>query len=64
MPTHSSFTPLPITGIDHDGKRRCDPQAKRKLIEACHEPGISLAGLALAHRAAAGKQPMAARIAE
>jgi transposase len=26
-----------------------DPQAKRKLIEACLEPGISLAGLALVH---------------
>lgn len=49
MPTHSSFTPLPITGIDRGGKRRYDPQAKRKLIDACLEPGISLAGLALAH---------------
>lgn len=49
MPTHSSFTSLPITGIDRGGKRRYDPQAKRKLIEACLEPGISLAGLALAH---------------
>jgi transposase len=49
MPTHSSFTHLPITGIDRGGKRRYDPQAKRKLIEACLEPGISLADLALAH---------------
>jgi transposase len=49
MPTHSSFTHLPITGIDRGGKRRYDPEAKRKLIEACLEPGISLAGLALAH---------------
>jgi transposase len=49
MPTHSSFTPLPITGIDRGGKRRYDPQAKRALIQACLEPGISLAGLALAH---------------
>ena len=49
MPTHSSFTPLPIIGIDRGGKRRYDPQAKRKLIQACLEPGISLAGLALAH---------------
>ena len=49
MPTHSSFTPLPITGIDRGGKRRYDPQAKRALIQACPEPGISLAGLALAH---------------
>lgn len=49
MPTHSSFTPLPIIDIDRGGKRRYDPQAKRRLIEACLEPGISLAGLALAH---------------
>lgn len=49
MPTHSSFTPLPIIGVDRGGKRRYDPQAKRKLIQACLEPGISLAGLALAH---------------
>ena len=49
MPTHSSFTPLPITGIDRGGKRRYDPQAKRALIQACLEPDISLAGLALAH---------------
>jgi transposase len=30
-------------------KRRYDPEAKRALIQACLEPGISLAGLALAH---------------
>lgn len=49
MQTHSSFTPLPTIGIDRGGKRRYDPQAKRALIQACLEPGISLAGLALAH---------------
>lgn len=49
MQTHSSFTPLPIIGIDRGGKRRYDPQAKRALVQACLEPGISLAGLALAH---------------
>lgn len=49
MQIHSSFTPLPIIGIDRGGKRRYDPQAKRALIQACLEPGISLAGLALAH---------------
>jgi transposase len=49
MQTHSSFTPLPIIGIDRGGKRRYDPRAKRALIQACLEPGISLAGLALAH---------------
>ncbi len=49
MQIHTSFTPLPIIGIDRGGKRRYDPQAKRALIQACLEPGISLAGLALAH---------------
>lgn len=49
MQIHSSFTPLPIIGIDRGGKRRYDPQAKRALIQSCLEPGISLAGLALAH---------------
>ncbi len=49
MPTHSSFTPLPIIGVDRGGKRRYDSQAKRQLIEACLAPGVSLAGPALAH---------------
>lgn len=49
MQTHSSCTPLPIIGIDRGGKRRYDPQAKRALIQACLDPGISLSGLALAH---------------
>lgn len=49
MQTPSSFTPLPIIGIDRGGKRRYDPQAKRALVQACLEPDISLAGLALAH---------------
>ena len=49
MQTHSSFTLLPIIGIDRGGKRRYDLQAKRALIQNCLEPGISLAGLAPAH---------------
>jgi len=32
-----------------DGRRRFDAQAKRALIEACLQPGVSVAGLALAH---------------
>ena len=32
-----------------DGRRRFDAQAKRELIEACLQPGVSVAGLALAH---------------
>jgi len=49
MPTHPSYTPLPVIGVDRGGKRRYDPRAKRKLIEACLEPGVSVTGLALAH---------------
>lgn len=32
-----------------DGRRRFDVQAKRELVEACLQPGVSVAGLALAH---------------
>lgn len=32
-----------------DGRRRFDPQAKAALIEACRQPGVSIAGLALEH---------------
>jgi len=32
-----------------DGRRRYDPQAKRALIEACLQPGVSVARLALEH---------------
>ncbi len=32
-----------------DGRRWFDPQAKRELIEASLQPGVSVAGLALEH---------------
>ena len=32
-----------------DGRRRFDAQAKCELTEACLQPGVSVAGLALAH---------------
>jgi len=32
-----------------DGRRRYDPAAKRALVEACLQPGASVAGLALAN---------------
>jgi transposase len=32
-----------------DGRRRFDARAKRELIEACLQPGVSVAGLALTH---------------
>lgn len=41
------FFPLRVTGVTAAGKRRFDPESKRKLIEACMQPGASIAGLAL-----------------
>ncbi|WP_100249382.1 IS66-like element accessory protein TnpA [Paraburkholderia ginsengiterrae] len=41
------FSPLRVTGVTAAGKRRFDPEGKRKLIEACMQPGASIAGLAL-----------------
>ena len=41
------FFPLRVTGVTATGKRRFDPEGKRKLIEACMQPGASIAGLAL-----------------
>jgi len=32
-----------------DGRRRFDPRAKRELVQACLQPGVSVAGLALQH---------------
>lgn len=39
--------PLRVTGVTAAGKRRSDPESKRKLIEACMQPRASIAGLAL-----------------
>lgn len=40
---------LTVIGLRRDGRRRYDPQAKRALVEAALQPGVSLAGLALKH---------------
>jgi transposase len=40
---------LTVTGIRRDGRRRYDPQSKRRLAQACLQPGVSLAGMALKH---------------
>ena len=32
-----------------DGRNLYEPSAKRRLIEACMEPGVSISGMALAH---------------
>ena len=40
---------LEITCVRRDGRRRYEPASKERLIEACLQPGVSLAGLALQH---------------
>lgn len=46
---HSETTGLKVVNVGRDGKRRYDRQTKQKLVEACLEPGASVAGLALKH---------------
>lgn len=41
--------PLRVTKVLRNGKRRFDPVEKDRLIDAALEPGVSVAGLALAH---------------
>jgi transposase len=38
-----------IVGHRRDGRCRYDPEAKRELVEACLQPGVSVAGIALEH---------------
>lgn len=40
---------LAVIKVLGNGKRRFDPVAKARLIDACLEPGVSVAGLALEH---------------
>jgi transposase len=40
---------LRVIRVLGNGKRRFDPVEKERLIDACLEPGISVAGLALEH---------------
>jgi transposase len=46
-PDDLDFLPLKVTHIDKGGRRCFDPEDKRRLIEACQRPGVSVAGLAL-----------------
>lgn len=39
--------PLRVVRIRSNGKRDCDPIAKRRLIELCRRPGVLIARLAL-----------------
>ena len=41
--------PLRVVRVLRNGKRWFDPVEKERLIDACLEPGVSVAGLALAH---------------
>ena len=38
---------LRVTAVLRNGRRRFDPVSKARLVEACLEPGVSVAGLAL-----------------
>src|SRR5215471_11390939 len=40
---------LETLGVLQNGRRRYDPASKQRLVEACLQPGVSLAGLALRH---------------
>jgi transposase len=42
-----SFLPLQVVRVGVGGKRTFDTQGKRRLIEACRQPGVSVAGMAL-----------------
>ena len=40
---------LEVVGVLRNARRRYDPGSKRRLVEACLQPGVSLAGVALRH---------------
>jgi transposase len=40
---------LEVVGVLRNGRRRYDPASKRRLVEACVQPGVSLAGVAMQH---------------
>jgi transposase len=40
---------LEVVGVLRNGRRRYDLASKRRLVEACLQPDVSLAGLALQH---------------
>jgi transposase len=42
-----SFLPLKVSRVGPTGKRTFDPDGKRRLIEACRRPGVSISGMAL-----------------
>ena len=42
-----SFLPLKVSRVGPTGKRTFDPDGKRRLVEACRRPGVSISGMAL-----------------
>jgi transposase len=40
---------LEVVGVLRNGRRRYDPASKRRLVESCLQPGVSLAGVAMRH---------------
>ena len=40
---------LEVVGVLRNGRRGYDPASKRRLVEACLQPGVSLAGVAMRH---------------
>lgn len=42
-----SFLPLKATKVGATGKRTFDTDSKRRLIQACRRPGVSISGMAL-----------------
>jgi transposase len=49
MSDPSNSMKLDVVGVLRNGRRRYDPVSKQRLVEACRQPGASLAGLALRH---------------
>jgi transposase len=45
--SYADFLPLRVINVGADGKRSFDKRDKQRLIEACLEPGVSVAGMAL-----------------
>jgi transposase len=43
----SDFLPLKVVSVGRDGKRRFDKKDRQRFIEACLQPGVSIAGMAL-----------------
>ncbi|PUA41308.1 IS66 family insertion sequence hypothetical protein [Pseudomonas protegens] len=42
-----TYLPLTITNVGVRGKRTFDPDGKRRLIQACQQPGVSISSMAL-----------------